>query len=68
MADEVLRRAARAITDLKKLAKILNDAGYPGDAIRLQGFAGLLRGLEGQLIQAQAKIDAETQPSIAKTA
>jgi hypothetical protein len=68
MADEVLRRAARAITDLNKLATILNDAGYHGDAIRLQGFTGSLRGLEGQLIQAQAKIDAEIQPPIAKTA
>jgi hypothetical protein len=51
MADEVLRRAARAITDLRELAKVLNDACYPGSAIRLQGFAGLLKRLDGELVQ-----------------
>ena len=59
MADEVLRRAARAITDLRRLAKALNDAGFPGPAIRLQGFAGLLRGLEVELVRTQAQMDAE---------
>lgn len=59
MADEVLRRAARAITDLRRLAKALNDAGFPGPAIRLQGFAGLLRALEGELVQTQSQMDAE---------
>ena len=58
MADEVIRRATRAITDLRKLAAILNDAGYPGDAIRLHGFAGLLKELEGELVDAQTKVDA----------
>jgi hypothetical protein len=59
MADEVLRRAARTINDLRALAETLNDAGYPGSAIRLQGFAGWLRGIEGELVQAQVKCDAE---------
>lgn len=59
MADEVLRRAARAINDLRKLATTLNDAGYPGDAIRLQGFAGTLLGLEDKLVDAQTEMDAE---------
>ena len=57
MADEVLRRAARAIFDLRKLATTLNNAGYPGDAIRIEGFAGTLRELEDKLADAQAKID-----------
>jgi len=57
MADELLRRAARAITDLRRLATTLNEAGYPGDAIRIQGFAGTLRELEDKLAEAQAKID-----------
>jgi hypothetical protein len=59
MTDEVLRRAACAIKDLRRLARELNDAGYPGSAIRLQGAVGLLQGLEGELIEAQAKLDAE---------
>ena len=59
MADELLRRAARAINDLRLLANTLNNAGYPGSSIRLQGFAGLLKGLEGELVHAQAKLDAE---------
>jgi hypothetical protein len=59
MADELLRRAARAITDLRKLATTLNHAGYPGDAIRIHGFAGILRELEGKLADAQAKMDLE---------
>jgi hypothetical protein len=62
MADEVLRRAARMINDLRRLAETLNDAGYPGSAIRLQGFAGLLRGIEGELLQAQFKLDARLLP------
>lgn len=61
MSDEILRRAAHAITDLRKLAKALNDAGYPMESIRLQGFAGYVRQLEGELIQAQAKADSERQ-------
>lgn len=63
MADEVLRRASRAINDLRKLATALNDAGYPGDAIRLQGFAGLLQGLESELVDAQTRGDAEHSPT-----
>jgi len=59
MADELLRRAARAITDLRRLATTLNEAGYPGDAIRIQGFAGTLRELENKLAEAQAKVDSE---------
>jgi hypothetical protein len=59
MTDEVLKRAARTINDLRTLAETLNDAGYPGSAIRLQGFAGWLRGIEGELVQAQGKFDAE---------
>jgi hypothetical protein len=62
MADEILRRAARAITDLRKLAKVLNDAGYPMASLRLQGFAGVMKALEGEFIQAQAKADAEQVP------
>jgi hypothetical protein len=52
MPDEVMRRAARAIVDLHHLARELNDAGYCGSAIRLQGAAGLPKGIEGELIQA----------------
>lgn len=59
MADEILKRAARAISDLRKLAKCLNDAGYPMSSIRLQRLAGVVQELEGELIQAQAKLDAE---------
>jgi hypothetical protein len=58
VADELLRRAARAITDLRRLGTVLNDAGYPRDALRLQGFAGLLMGLEDELADAQKKLDA----------
>ena len=64
MADEVLRRAARTINDLHTLAATLNDTGYPGSAIRLQGFAGWLRGIEGELVQAQTKLDAELIPLV----
>lgn len=60
MADEILRRAARAITDLRKLATVLNDSGYPASAIRLHGFAGLLKSIEGELVDAQTKMDASS--------
>jgi hypothetical protein len=60
MADELLRRAARAIVDIRNLSSALNDAGYPASAIRLQGVAALLKGLEGELIDAQTMLDAET--------
>jgi hypothetical protein len=64
MADEVLRCAARTIVDLYHLARELHDADYPGSAIRLQGAAGLLRGLEGELIQAPAGRDANRESPI----
>ncbi len=57
MAEEILRRAARAITDLRRLATILNDSGYPASAIRLHGFAGMLKSIEGELVDAQTKMD-----------
>ena len=62
MADEILKRAACTITDLRKLAKNLNDAGYTMSSIRLQGFAGIVQQLEGELIQAQTKLDASELP------
>ena len=63
MADAILRRAARTIADLRKLSKALNDAGYPMASLRLQGFAGVVKELEGELIQAQSRIDAEQVPA-----
>jgi hypothetical protein len=57
MPNEILKRAARVITDLRNLAKTLNDAGYPMSSIRLQGFASVVEQLEGELLQAQ--IDAK---------
>lgn len=62
MADEVFRCAARAINDLNKLATVLNDAGYPGPSIRLQGYAGMLKSLESEFVQAQVKVDASIVP------
>ena len=61
MTDEILKRAARVIIDLRELAKSLNDAGYPGSSIRLQGMAGVVQSLEGELIKAQEKLDAEVE-------
>lgn len=49
MKDELLQRAARAVTDLRVVAKALCDAGYPGAAIRLQGFAAYVRSLGSEL-------------------
>jgi hypothetical protein len=62
MADEILRRAARIIVDLRTVGKALNDAGHPGSAIRLYGFAGHLRGIESELMRAQTKANAEAAP------
>jgi hypothetical protein len=52
-----------ALTDLEKLAKHLNDAGYPGSAIHFQGAAGIVKCREEDLIQTQARLDAERDAS-----
>lgn len=61
MSDELLTRAARVICDLRKIAKVLCDSGYPGAAIRLQGYAGYVRSLGPELDVANKKIEASSQ-------
>ncbi|BBO34316.1 hypothetical protein PLANPX_3928 [Lacipirellula parvula] len=67
--NELILRAARAITDLRKLAVALTTAGYPGHSIRLQGYAAVVKSLENELVEAQRMITKEvsvhsTQPYI----
>ena len=54
--NELLLRAARAITDLRKLGVALTKAGHPGHAIRLQGYAAVVKSLENELVEAQLKM------------
>ncbi len=49
MADDVRSRVARVVADLRELAN-LQTADIPADAIRLQGYAAMVRQLQGELL------------------
>ena len=59
MPDEVLRLTTQTIDNLRQLAVTLNRSGHPGSALRLHGFAGMLKEMETELAFAQAKADAD---------
>lgn len=64
MSDELLRRAVRVIGDLRKIAKVLCDSGFPGAAIRLQGYAAYVQSLGTELDAANQKIAASSQTEV----
>lgn len=64
MSDELLRRAVRAIGDLRKIAKVLCDSGFPGAAIRLQGYAAYVQSLGTELDVANQKIATSAQTEV----
>lgn len=64
MSDELLRRAVRVIGDLRKIAKVLCDSGFPGAAIRLQGYAAYVQSLGTELDAANQTIAASAQTQV----